>query len=101
MKNSNVVPTLLVSPVFNSYVVPTLLPWRQHRDDVVAETGDSAAAPGLRCCRATLPPRATGPRRPPEPRSARALAEDAADAASNEHECAGHDLDQNKLTGIA
>jgi hypothetical protein len=50
MKSSNVVPMLLPSPVFSSYVVPALLPWRQQVVDVVAEIGDSAAAPGHRCC---------------------------------------------------
>jgi hypothetical protein len=49
MKDSNVVPELLLSPVFSSYVVPALLPWRQQVVDVVAEIGDSAATPGQRC----------------------------------------------------
>jgi hypothetical protein len=58
MKSSNVVPALLLSPVFSDNVVPPLLPWRQQVVDVVAEIGDSAATLGHRC-RCTTHPRQT------------------------------------------
>jgi hypothetical protein len=43
MGKSNVVPALLLRPVFGSYVVPALLPWRQQVVGVAAEIGDSVA----------------------------------------------------------
>src|SRR5215472_13552123 len=55
MKGSDVVPELLLGPVFSRYVVPELLPWRQQRDDVAAETGGPAAAPGHRSCWTPVP----------------------------------------------
>jgi hypothetical protein len=55
MKSSNVVPTLLLSPVFSSNIVPALLPRRQQVVDVVAEIGGSATTPGQRSCWTTLP----------------------------------------------
>jgi hypothetical protein len=48
--SSNVVPTLLLSPVFSDNVVPALLPWRQQVVDVVVGIGGSAATLGRRCC---------------------------------------------------
>jgi hypothetical protein len=41
MKDSNVVPALLLSPVFSSDVVPALLPWRQQVVGVVVKIGGS------------------------------------------------------------
>jgi hypothetical protein len=49
MKYSYVVPALLLSPVFSSYVVPALSLERQQVVGVVAEIGDPAATPGRRC----------------------------------------------------
>ena len=50
MKAGNDVPVLLLSPVYSRNDVFLLLPWRQHGAHVAAEPGDSAAAPGHRCC---------------------------------------------------
>jgi hypothetical protein len=47
MKYSDVVPTLLLSPVFSSYVVPALLPWRQQAAGVIAEYLHQAVLPAL------------------------------------------------------
>jgi hypothetical protein len=76
MKSSNVVPTLLLSPVSISSSAGTSLL--------------SGHAPG----------RAAGPGLPQEPRSLRDLAKAITDAPGREHEHAGHGLDQNKLSDI-